>query len=827
MKAAREEKWTDFVSGPVKISRVADRRELLLGAWATGDFGDVILQNDKVKFVVTRIFDLPSGDRVGGLLIDAGRIAEPMDFLGELAFSYSKAFDRLPYVPDSLKIETKSDSPGDADLVLQAHDRLYPDLLFSVRYHLGPGDDFMTVTTEIDNQTSLTLPDVTLTDQMTLGGMGAFVGGFGAPEPSEMVTAESGWMVGQAMKYSLGVVSPEENFFGTYKGNFALLEYKTGALAPGSKLQSQRVVMLTDDHMSDISDFYFEKKSVPLGVIGGKVIDVTTKEGVANAEVRIRHYDTADRRAPALPLTRTFTRADGSFEVTVPAGGYFISSRAFGRESAPNPFSLDVKANQSYVTELGVSPEARIQLEVQDAATRQPVPCKVTFINVAPTPPVEFGAPYEGPGALNTYYSATGKDTFAVHPGRYRAIVSHGLEYEIFETEIIPTVAQTTPLSCRLKRVINTKGYLSADLGVATNNSYSCLVSPENRVLSAVAEGVEVLVSGDSNKAFDLSSAASEMGLDPFVKTLIGKRIEYYGNKVLGSFLIFPFTSAENDPLADPESYLTIPTATGLFDRLRQVYPGALISVRRPIFPTVGYFTLNGYDTAAKKAPETAGVSYDFDLMEVAEGKRVGIVRQSFDAYAAAFKKNPRIIPVGVSNAQSIWGEETGYPRTFIASSTDDPAKADVGELMSNLKKGNIMITNGPWIDFKINNQPMGTVVTDTDGTVDCEIKITAAPWVDVTYIDVMRDGEFIRRVFQPSVDEIQRYPRPDQPERGKVSLQAKKDSYFNIIVEGRKALAPVVPDFSATEGHVFPVAISGPIYVDADGDGVFSLPEK
>ncbi|MDP1086523.1 hypothetical protein Q6245_29600, partial [Klebsiella pneumoniae] len=72
-------------------------------------------------------------------------------------------------------------------------------------------------------------------------------------------------------------------------------------------------------------------------------------------------------------------------------------------------------------------------------------------------------------------------------------------------------------------------------------------------------------------------------------------------------------------------------------------------------------------------------------------------------------------------------------------------------DLASALKKGQSFVTNGPLVDFTVTRkfQP-GDLLTDRDGKVKAWIRVQSAPWIEVSEVRVIVNGE--RKIIFPVV---------------------------------------------------------------------------
>ena len=69
---------------------------------------------------------------------------------------------------------------------------------------------------------------------------------------------------------------------------------------------------------------------------------------------------------------------------------------------------------------------------------------------------------------------------------------------------------------------------------------------------------------------------------------------------------------------------------------------------------------------------------------------------------------------IAVSDAHTVHGNGAGGWRTYVKSSTDEPDKIDWRELVRNSKAGQMILTNGPYLE----------VSTDQDNLAGADIRL-------------------------------------------------------------------------------------------------------
>jgi hypothetical protein len=144
--------------------------------------------------------------------------------------------------------------------------------------------------------------------------------------------------------------------------------------------------------------------------------------------------------------------------------------------------------------------------------------------------------------------------------------------------------------------------------------------------------------------------------------------------------------------------------------------------------------------------------------------------------------------------------------------------------LALSLKKGRSFTSNGPIVEFKVNNRyTSGDSFTSSDGKVEIWIKVQSAPWVAVDEVRLIVNGE--REIISPveaSKEVIQKFTK-------QISLKLKKDSYIAVEVLGKNSLYPILQKYSRKgllKDAILPYALTNPVFIDVDGNGKFDPPQ-
>ncbi len=809
-------------SEAVTLAPVRDLTQVPTGPWASGVWDDVLLANEHVCLIFGNPSVDPDDPQRAGTLIDLARAETMRDALVGLLPTHGMSLSPSMRFR-SLEQETGGYPNGAVAVVVQHESVQLPGLLSKTEYILEPGADFVTLVTTWENQTTGTLQDLQVGDIVHWGTANGFMPGRGSVVSGELVQGTSDYVSGITPHDSF-IVAPKDGSVDVQATrNVMCAIYQTVTLTRGESARTERRLFVGDRNLAALSGEAFAYQNLEYGWMSGRLLEVDrTPEGrlmdlgpIEGGEIQVIAGKRNGRLVDALPYSRTFTNSLGEFLIPLPAGTFHARGVKVGHIQPDPTYGIEIVAAATSHVDLTLGPACRVAFRVVDSATSQPIPCKITFESMINTKPLDLGPP-DSVAGLNAYYSATGQGVLPVEPGNYRVHVTRGPEYTAEEKLMRLQPGRMHSLEVSLRRVVPTDGWISVDAGVETDATRGCLVTAADRVTAAAGEGVEFLVSGDELVATDLSEAAGQLGLSPYLKTAVGMKIPATWKDPLGTFMVFPVEPGTPAPGLEPT---TSPEA--FFSRLRGVFPGALLTVRRAVFPLIGYYNLFGYDPETRTLPESSRLSRDFDLLEIWEDKRAGAFIETLPLYRKEILSGYRFGPIGGSQSTAMQTEEVGYPRTYVAVANDNPGRVSKQEIYDSLRAGRVVVTNGPFIDFKVQGQGPGSLVKSVDGVVEIEMKVYAANWVNTYTYEVDQNGMFLRSSINPqgTLTAPLRFPQENQNKT--MRIRCTKDCTLSGVVYGGLSLAPIVSPVAPTEeGQVYPYAVTGPVFVDADGDG-------
>ena len=586
-----------------------------------------------------------------------------------------------------------------------------------------------------------------------------------------------------------------------------------GTLAPGQSFEV-RYTLLADMSLVNLLERLYglvNAATVPAAFrfknVKGRTFEVVVREAVSSAV-----------------FFRTFLEDTPGFETPLLPGVYTVTANFF---PAVVEQPLGVAAGEEgNVCLLEDPPQGRVKVRIRDSAGYH-VPGKVTVLGVgatrnpyfAPDNPLLTGRGWET--AKNSCYPTEAGVDLALPKGTYLFCASRGPEYGI-EQRLVEIRRDGNPdLTFAVDRLVDTRGYISVDTHLHTQNSDGTTGIPE-RLRSVVAEGVDVAVATDHNFITDYAPALADLGFEPFLAVVPGYEVTAPDSYI-------HFNAIGTPPKDGAAAGGAIPPVAGrvslLLQAARAADPGALLELNHPRSGTLGLFNNADLEreTAAAANPN---FDLDFDLLEVMNGPYFFLSnRQAVEDWFHLLNRGYIRFISGSSDSHRADGGEPGYSRTYVRY---DGAKAeglDWSAVADALRKGRGFVSNGPFLELRLNGRhEPGETFTERSGRVEVRVEVRRAPWVAVDELRLVVNGE--RRVVFPVEGELGGAAAwtKDFP------LLLDSDSYVAAEVLGWTSLYPVVQRAStdgSLEMTVLPYAITNPVFVDIDGNGRFDAPCK
>lgn len=551
--------------------------------------------------------------------------------------------------------------------------------------------------------------------------------------------------------------------------------------------------------------------------------------GLAAPVTTIRVVDSAPVSQARLTLKRDDqpyatgrTDARGELAFALPAGNYRGEVESIdGRQAA-----LEFSGGKAESRVIELKPASHVVGKITDAGGG-PIPAKISFTGKDGTKDPNWGPDSGEIAVKNAYYTPNGSFKQVIAPGKYDVIVSYGPEHDAVFTSLDVPAGGTAELQATLHRSVDTKGWISADFHSHSTPSGDNTSSQLGRVLNLLCEHVEFAPCTEHNR------------IDSYVPILKRLRVEHRlatctGMELTGNPL--PINHQNAFPLhhhphtQDGGGPVTSTDPVAQVERLAfwDSKSDKLVQINHPNLPQI----LGDRDLDGKPDQGFERMFGFVDVIEVHPPQ--GIFQPPQKAANGQLDRNPIFhwmqmlnlgyrLP-GVMNTDSHYNyHESGFFRSFIQSSTDDPAKVDVMEMVHNSEHGRVVVSSGPFMTVTARGSGgpsvgPGSDLTAADGRVELDVRVQCPSWFDINRVQVFINGQprtdanFTRRTTPKYFsDGILRFA-------AKVPIELKSDAHLIVATIGEDLqLGPVM---GPEHGKKPPAAVANPIFVDVDGGG-------
>jgi hypothetical protein len=586
-------------------------------------------------------------------------------------------------------------------------------------------------------------------------------------------------------------------------------EPQPGLLAPGEEFHLSYILFVESQGSRLLQKIYsllgreLETATLHFRDTNGKMMEVVIRNALSSSI-----------------FYRSFLKNADSLTIPLPQGVYLVRGNIF---PAVCEEFLQVAEGEENICILKSPPLEKVKVKIMDNQGSF-VPGKVTFLGLDPTKtpyfkpedPIESGRRWEL--FKNSCFPPQKGLELELPVGTYLVYASRGPDYSLDYKVAEILKGKTQELVFQIDRVVERKNLISIDPHMHTLASDG-RADVQERVRSVVAEGLDVAVATDHNFISDYRPALKILGLEKYLAVISGNEVTRNGLIHYNSYPLECRKEEERNGAISPLAE----EASVLFEASRRKDPQALVQVNHPRDSDIGYF--NNY----RLDPESAAFAWtnfdtSFDLLEVMNGPCFSSSNEeAVQDWFNLLNRGYYFPIVGSSDSHTIDRGEPGYCRTYIYYGGGKGDKVDWPLLEEALRKGRSFVSNGPLVEFKINDiHGPGDLMTESKGEVRVSVEVRSAPWVSVDEVRLVVNGE--RKIVFPIRCQDERILKFSE----EVGLSLKEDSYIVVEVLGKKSLFPVLQS-QARNGRLesanLPYALTNPVFIDVDGTGRFDPP--
>jgi hypothetical protein len=803
-----------------------EKEQLPRGKEADGIVGDFILRNDKVTAVIS-----------GNLPL---RRANMSTFYGETGITPGCLYDlALSGANDQLTIFAPTEQQGPVSWVRVAKDGGDGEAAIECVataanrdgvarrhvYAIRDGWQGVLVTSTITNESALP-KKIFVGDKWTtfwrtgLAPLGAGIMWAEAVDPADRAGYAAGYTEAPA--------------------DIATVKFRE--LKPGESVTLSRFVAVGESPAEAVG--LVAEKQGKVGQVSGIVKD-TAGATVARASLIIR--PTAAVPAPATgetppPTTaaarlavRTsraigigYTDAHGRFTLRLPPGDFDVTFSDAGRADVTKTFTTRTDADGVNVE---MAAAAAVKFNIRDEAGIS-LPCKVQFNAIEGTERPNLGPDQRAHGCRDQYHSERGDFRVAIPPGKYRVVVTRGIEYSHLAKDVVLKGGETFDFTGTLKRLVDTRGWVSGDYHNHSTPSGDNTCGTDDRIINLAAEHIEFAPTTEHNRLYDWAPHIARLGLSPFIQTVPG--LELTGGAA--HFNAFPFKPVPLTQDGGAPVWNKDPRITAITLRDWQAAePDRWIQINHP--DMVANFTdadadgradggfhglatlIDGIETQNYQTSELLGdrpyrITRDTKTLK----ETVGYLREYI--WLQLLNRGHRYAAMAVCDAHSVFGNGVGGWRMYMPSASDEPAKIDWRENSRAAKAGHSYLTTGPFLQVTTDDGtgPGGQART-LNGTVKLRVRVQCTDWLDIDRVQVLVNSRAVPALNFTRAKDAAKFKDGVMKFEETLTVPLSEDAHI-IVVACAETSDLRIGYGSSSQAKIRPFAYHNPIFVDVDGHG-------
>ncbi len=718
--------------------RVRSESDLPRGQWAHGAINDYVLRSDSVHAVIGGFPRESDADTVApfrfGALLDIVPNFRHADGFGYLMPRVIRSGDEIMLQDPAIEFATGT--AGNASIRVRRASA-ESEATFNTDFWLG-GD---TPGLLIESQLNKAPDDWAVEDRIAWGEFDVFVPGVGYGMPDGVVVHGVEFLLGTREGDAIILIPEEGTLTVRREGALTSVAYDE----PGDDAV-RRWLLVGENGAELLSWFMQSQRANDSALLAGRVMehasDVTSgaswTRGAGRARMMLALPSTDGSGRSYLPFV---TRSDGGFELAVPAGQYLLVPDQYRSGSHPGSLRVAVAAgSRAENLDFTVSAFPIASINIVEDETGYPMAARLHFRRLDGAD-VALSSTDLAPRSRNELLVWEEHGRVFVPPGDYEIRATCGIEYQPLTTRV--TVNEEAPMQIQLrpKRAFDTPGWLAGDLASRTDKDPHGSATLAHRIASARAEGLEWFAPGDP----EISWTAAQ---PPVLNSWMDKATPRDGLSVLR---LGPELGSDVEPGIWSPSEVEWRTVTAL-----------------PMAEQV----------ALLRQANVAGLAVWDASIPDAFGTRF--------QYLQALRDNGlELLPLGISNAIGLFGGEIGYPRVYVEAD-------EATDMRKSLLDGRYQVTNGPFVDVRVNGAGIDGPVETRDGVLDFDLRIHAVDEVSVARVTVLVNGRLTRQLlFNETLRESGSglaVPMPTDPEAGKFRLNINRDCIIDLVIEGDEA---------------------------------------
>jgi len=463
--------------------------------------------------------------------------------------------------------------------------------------------------------------------------------------------------------------------------------------------------------------------------------------------------------------------------------------------------------------------EATLQIEVTESLGGT-VPCRITIIDesVDALPPLAAVPGQRLAVRPGVVYTGDGRARVTLPAGRYKVCAGRGVEYSIATETVSLGAGDSETVALKIRREVPTANLVACDTHLHTLEfSGHGDATADERAITLAGEGVELPIATEHNQLNGYAAAAARMGLLSRFTPVLGSEI----TTSAGHFNIFPVESGATLPDWKVTDW------PKLLESIRATPGVRVVVLNHPRNNHTNFIPFADLNFNRASGDNLRGPDFTFDAMELLNSSALRSDDfQVVHDWMALLNHGYRITGVGSSDCPDVNRYIVGQARTYVSCRDNDPGRIDVAAACDSLLKGRATVSLGLIAQIKVDGRyGPGDLVPGSSGTIDVEARVYAPSWTRVERVELYANGERIRDEW------VESGTAGGEKARLKWKIdRPPNDVHLEVVASGpgvKDLIWPLSRPYQPSTPLWNPrvIAITNPVWIDADGDGVFTSP--
>ncbi|HEY6228044.1 MAG TPA: CehA/McbA family metallohydrolase [Verrucomicrobiae bacterium] len=456
---------------------------------------------------------------------------------------------------------------------------------------------------------------------------------------------------------------------------------------------------------------------------------------------------------------------------------------------------------------------AHVVVNVTDLSGRFPVPARVTIVNAENKLAQLYNVrPSTAAWRKGIFYTGAKTVEFDLPQGDWTVSATRGLEWSRTQIKLRVFIGQNATVNIPIAQQLDTPGYIAADTHVHTYTfSGHGDASVDDRIWTLAGEGLELAIATDHNHFTDYKPRQDALGASAYYTSVIGNEITTDN----GHFNGFPFKVDSQKPNHKETNWVKL--VADIRSKGAQY-----VILNHPRWPAItnSPFSIWGLNRADGSHTNTS-VQFTMDAIELQNSsypvppKDPNFVLRD---WFALLNRGEHLWAVGASDSHTI-SEPPGQGRTYIASSAAEPASIDINDAIKSMRAGNMSVSYGIFGTATVNGRvPMGGIAKpNDDGTIDVKFHVACPDWIKAGRAVVYLNG------IQVAEQQLTMAAHTALKTNLTFKITAPSHDAYIVCV----AYGDGIKDPSWKTMADFTLAVTNPIFIDADRDGKYASPHE